>query len=161
MKRMILATLLVTAYCTASFSGEPIARGETFTTFGKYKVELADDQITLKGQDCKTYVITYENSPMEVKLAVSKERNCRKYVVLSDRLSVQYVCNKNYFGVEMLDKAFKKDVKMTSMAEMDRSEYFHQKIISPGSNDEIESIGLVATYFPRLLTDVSETVAAW
>jgi hypothetical protein len=161
MKRMILAAVLVLVYCTASFSGDPVAKGETFTSFGKYKIVLADDQLSLKGKDCKTYIIIYENSPMEVKLAVCKERKCRKYVVVSDKLSVQYVCNKDYFGVELLDKAFGKDVKTNSTIALNRSEYFHQKILTPGSRDELESIGLVAAYFPRLLNDVSESIAYW
>ena len=161
MKRMILAAVLVIAYCTASFSGEPVAKGETFTSLGKYKIALADQQLSLKGKDCKTYIISYENSPMEVKLAVCKERNCRKFVVVSDRLSVQYVCNKDYFGVELLDKAFSKDVHTNSTAALNRSEYFHQKILTPGSRDELEAAGLIAAYFPRLLDGVSETIASW
>ncbi len=51
---------------------------------------------------------------MEVTVVVCKERKCKKYVVLSDKLSVQYVCNANYFGVERLDKSLEKEGYKTS-----------------------------------------------
>jgi len=127
MKRIILGVVLITAFCTASFSGKPVAKGETHTSLGKYKIALADNQLPLKGVDCKSYVVTYENSPMEVTIAICKESECRKYVVLSDKLSVQYVCTNDYFGVEKLDKEFEKEGYRTSNNVLNRSEYFHQK----------------------------------
>jgi len=160
MKRLILAAVLVTALCTVSFGRKLVAEGKTYTTMGNYKIELADNQVAVKGQDCKAYVISYENSPMEVTVAVCKERKCRKYVVISDKLSVQYVCNDTYFGVEKLDKAFEKDGIRTSDASLNRSEYFHQKLITPGKRSELESTRLIAAYFPRLLNDVSESIAS-
>ncbi len=159
MKRLILAAVLVTAFCTVSFGRKLVAEGKTYTTMGNYKIELADNQVPVKGQDCKAYVISYENSAMEVTVAVCKERKCKKYVVISDKLSVQYVCNNTYFGVEKLDKALEKDGIRTSDASLNRSEYFHQKLITPGKKGEIEATQLIAAYFPRLLNDVSEAIA--
>ena len=113
----------------------------------------------LKGEECKTYVISYQNSPMEVTVAVCKDRKCKKYIVLSDQLSVQYVCNETYFGVEKLDKALAKEGHKTSDAALNRSEYFHQKVISPGKRSELEATQLIAAFSPRLLNDSDEAVA--
>ncbi len=160
MKRMILAAVLVIAFGSASFGRKLVAEGATYTSLGNYKIETADNQVPLKGQDCKAYVISYENSPMEVTVAIYKERNCRKYVVISDKLSVQYVCNNNYFGVEKLDRTFEKDGHTTSDAAMNRSEYFHQKVLSPGKRGELEATQIIAAFFPRLLNGTSEVVAS-
>jgi hypothetical protein len=85
---------------------------------------------------------------MKVTVAICKDRKCKTYVVLSDKLSVQYVCNESYFGVEKLDKAFEKDGYKTSDTELNRSEYFHQKVIAPGKRGEVEATQLIAAYFP-------------
>lgn len=160
MKRMILAAVLVIAFCTASFGRKLVAEGATYTSLGNYKIETADNQVLLKGQDCKAFVISYENSPMEVTVAICRERNCKKYVVISDKLSVQYVCNNTYFGVEKLDLTFEKDGYRTSDAAMNRSEYFHQKVLAPGKRGELEATQLIAAFFPRLLNETSEAVAS-
>jgi hypothetical protein len=159
MKRLFFAAVLMIAFCTASFAGKVVAEGKTFTALGDYTIQTADNPSIVKGQECKTYIISYENSPMKVTVAVCKDRKCKKYVVLSDKLSVQYVCNENYFGVEKLDKEFEKDGFKTSDAELNRSEYFHQKVLSPGKRGEIEATQLIAAYFPMLLNTSTEAVA--
>jgi hypothetical protein len=96
-------------------------------------------------------VISYQNSPMEVKVAVVNDSNEKKYIVLSDRLSVQYVCKANYFGVERLDKSFEKAGYVTSDDSLNRSEYFHQKVLSSGEGCELDNTRLIAAYFPMLI----------
>jgi hypothetical protein len=88
---------------------------------------------------------------MEVTLVVTRGKDCRKYVVLSDKLSVQYVCNANYFGVERLDRSLEKEGYKTSDASLNKLEYFHQKVLGPGQQPEIEATKLIAAYFPFLL----------
>jgi hypothetical protein len=159
MKRVILSAVLAIAFCTASLAGKVVAKGATFTALGNYTIETADNPAFIKGEECKTFIISYENTPMEVTVAICKDRNCRKYVVLSDKLSVQYVCNQNYFGVEMLDKAFEKDGFKTNVSELNRNEYYHQKVLTPGKRGEMEATQLIAAYFPLLLNNPNETVA--
>ena len=159
MKRLFFAAVLMIAFCTASFAGKVVAEGKTFTAPGNYTIETADNPAIVKGIECKSFVISYENTPMKVTVAICKDRKCRKYIVHSDKLSVQYVCNENYFGVEKLDKEFEKDGYKTSDAELNRSEYFHQKVISPGRRDVLEATQLIAAYFPMLLNTTSEAVA--
>jgi hypothetical protein len=97
---------------------------------------------------------------MEVTLVICKDKKCKRYVVLSDKLSVQYVCNATYFGVERLDKSFEKDGYKTSDASLNKTEYFHQKVLGSGQKDELEAIQLIAAYFPFLLqTNESMTAA--
>lgn len=153
MKRIIVSLLLAVAVCSASFAKKVVAEGQTYTALGTYRIELADKPVMMNGEECKAYNITYQNSPMEVTVVVTKDKNCKKYIVLSNELSVQYVCNANYFGVEKLDKKFEKEGLKTSDSGLNRSAYFHQKVLTPGRRSETEAASLIAAFFPLLLND--------
>ena len=151
MKRMFLLTLLMIAICNSAFSREFVASGKSFTSLGDYKVEKAEKPLTIDGEELKTYIISYQNSPMEITVAIKKGDNCLNYIVLSDELAVQYVCNDSYFGIEKLDKSLKKDGLVTIEDNMNKTEYFRQKILCSGKNGEIVNTQLIASYFPMLL----------
>jgi hypothetical protein len=153
MKRMFFAALLFVAFSSASFSREFVAEGKTYSALGDYKIKLADNPVTINGVQLKAYVISYENSPMEVKVAIMKDKKCKNYIVLSDKLSIKYVCNGDYFGVQKLGKTFEKDGILTSDESLNRVEYFHQRLIAQGKQDEIEATQLIAAYFPMLIKD--------
>jgi hypothetical protein len=159
MKRMFFAALLILAFSIASFSREFVAEGKTHSALGDYKIEIADNPVTINGEELKAFVISYQNSPLEVTVVIRKGKKCKNYIVLSDKLSIQYVCNENYFGVEKLDKSLEKDGFTTSDAALNRSEYFHQKVLAPGKRGEIENTQLIAAYFPMLLKDTKEAFA--
>jgi hypothetical protein len=160
MKKMILASILIVAFSSASFSREVVAEGKTHSSLGDYKIEIANSPVTINGEEFKAFVISYQNSPLEVKVAVRNDGKEKKYFVLSEKLSVQYVCNKNYFGVERLDKSFEKDGYSTSEAALNKLEYFHQKALTSGQGCEMDNTMLIAAYFPRLIADNGNMVAA-
>ena len=99
MKKILFSAILLVAFSTASFSRVFVAEGKTYSALGNYKIETADNTVTVNGEELKAFVISYENSPLEVTIAIKNDRKCKNYLVLSDKLSVQYVCNANYFGV--------------------------------------------------------------
>ena len=160
MKRMIIAAMLIIAFSTAAFSRKLVAEGETHTALGSYKIELADDPVMMKGEECTAYIISYENSPIEATVVICKDKKCKRYVVLSDKLSVQYVCNQTYFGVEKLGKEFAEEGYKTSDSALNRGEYFHQKVLSAAGRTEVENTQLIAAYFPMLLNNATDIVAA-
>jgi hypothetical protein len=159
MKRMFFAVLLLVAFSNTSFSREFVAEGKTYTTFGDYKIETADKMVTINGEQLKAFVISYQNSPLEVTVAIKKDRKCKNYIVLSEKLSVKYVCNENYFGIEKLTESQICEGYSLSEAALNRSEYFHQKVLAPGKGGEIESTQLIAAFFPLLLKDTREALA--
>jgi hypothetical protein len=55
------------------------------------------------------------------------------------------------FCVERLDKSFEKEGYKTSDASLNKLEYFHQKVLGPGQQPEIDATKLIAAYFPFLL----------
>jgi hypothetical protein len=159
MKKMILTAVLVSIITTVSFGKKVVAEGKTFSALGDYKIETADNPFQMKGEGCRAFIISYENTPLEVTVVVCKERNCKKYVVLSDKLSVQYVCNSHYFGVEKLDKSLESEGFKTSDANLNRIEYFHQKVLGPGQMAELDATRTIAAYFPHLLVIDENNIA--
>ena len=151
---MILFAVIIFSVSMFSYGTKLTGEGKTYTALGDYRVEAIDEPIALKGENCKAYVIRYENTPMEVTVIVCREKTGQKYLVLSDRLSVQYVNNSRYFGVELLDKAFGKEGYTTDNSGLNRQEYFHQKILGPGQIREADATRMIAAFFPALLNNM-------
>lgn len=157
MKRLIVGALLILFISNTSFSRKFVASGKSNSGLGDYKIEIADIPVRLNGKALKTYVISYQNSPMEVIVGIRKGKNCKNYIVLSDELSVQYVCNESYFGVEKLDSDLEKEGYKTEGEALNRSEYCCQKVIALGLRKEVDNAHMIAAFFPKLIND-TETV---
>ena len=153
MKRILLIAFLGLTMCLGSYARKFVAEGNTYSALGKYRVEIDDNYVKLNGVEHKPYVITFENSDLEARVFVTMEKNCRKYYVISDNLSVQYVSTPNYFGVEKLDKDLEKEGYSTSDSELDRRGYFSQKVITGGINWRKDKTTLIAAYYPMLLNN--------
>lgn len=158
MKKLLLTGLLIAAISAVSFSRDFVASGKTHSALGDYRIEKADKPVTINGEELNAFVISYENSPMKVTVVVKKEKKCKNFIVLSDKLSVQYVCNGEYFGVQILDKDLKPEGYSTSDAALNRGEYFHQKLLAFGVKGDVENTQMIAAYFPLLIK--SEVTAA-
>ena len=150
MKRIFLAVLLFAGIASLSF-GRVIAKGDSNTSFGKYTIEFCDQPQSLIGEEMKCYLITYENSPVTIKVFIDKEKKCKNYVVVSEGLSVMYKCDGMYFGVNKVDPKFKEAGIVTDDALLDRGDYFHQKVIARGITQEFDATRLIASYYPALI----------
>jgi len=150
MKRIFLV-LLVFASMTALSYGKIIVKGESNTSFGSFTIEICDQPMMLAGEELKCYLISYEKSPLTVKVFVDKDKNCKNYVVVSDDLSVMYTCNGKFFGVNKLDKQYQAAGLSTDDAKLDRSDYFHQKVLSQGQTTDFDATVLIASYYPELI----------
>jgi len=160
MKRLITAAVLIIAICTASFATKKVvAEGKTHSVLGDYRIEALDNPVMINGRELKAFTVTYENTGLKTTVAVEKTLKCKKYYVLTDVLSVQYVCNGHYFGVERLDKKLEKDGFRTSNEDLDNFQYYHQKVLSCGSSTDIDNTKLIAAYFPFLFKNTEEVLA--
>ena len=151
MKKLFFLALLTVAFGSATYAREFVAEGKTHSALGDYRIEKADNPVIINGEELKAFIISYQNSPLEVTIVIRKGENCKNYIVLSDKLSVQYVCNENYFGVEKLDKSLAVEGFNLTDAALNRSEYFHQKKLANGKRGELENTQLIAAFFPMLL----------
>jgi len=159
MKRVFLVTVLILAVSLASFARKFVSEGKTYSALGNYKIEIADNPITLMGKELKTFVISYANTNMEVTVAFDKGKKGMTYYVLSDVLAVKYVCNSEYFGVSKLGNELEKDGYRTSESALNRNEYFHQKVITRGEACDLENSKLIAAYYPMLLNNFENILA--
>ena len=150
---MLFLALLTVAFGSATYAREFVAEGKTYSALGDYRIEKADNPVIINGEEFKAYVISYQNTTMEVTIVVKKGKDCKNYLVLSDKLAVQYVCNENYFGIQKFDKSLVIEGYKPTEAGLNRNEYFHQKKLAPGRRDELENAQLIAAYFPLLLTN--------
>lgn len=155
MKRITITALLVLFASCATFSQKLVAEGKSFTTFGDFTIETADQPIVLNGVTLSTYKITYNNSGTSLTIAIDQNKKCRRYITISDKLSVQYVCYGTHFGVEKLNREYARSGWKTIESNMNRSAYFHQKILTPGQQDQITCMKLIGAYFPALLEGIS------
>ena len=161
MKRIMIIAVLILATGMAVSARKFVAGGNTYSPLGEYKLEIADNPVTLNGRDLKAFVITYQNTKMEVTIAFDKTKKGMTYYVLSPALSIKYVCNGDYFGVAKLsEKELEVEGYRTSESALNRSEYFHQKVLSRGGNCDLENSKLIAAYFPMLLNNYENVTAS-
>jgi hypothetical protein len=160
MKRIVFTAFLIVFMCAGVFARKLVAEGKSFTTLGSFKIETADKPLVINGVPLDTYVITYENSKWTVTIAIEQSKKCRKYLTISDKLSVQYVCYGTHFGVEKLSPDYSPYGFTTSDAALSRSSYFHQKVLSRGEKDPVLCMKLIGAYFPELLINPDGIMAS-
>lgn len=153
MKRVLTSALLIILISCASFgyAKRLVAEGKSFTPLGNFKIETADEPVVINGVQLETYTISYENSDLTLTIAIENNKDCKKYITVSDKLSVQYVCYETHFGVEKLSIGNPSGFT-TSDSEMNRNAYFHQRVLTPGKNDQVTCMKLIGAYFPELLS---------
>lgn len=159
MKRTILSLMLVFTLSLASFAEKYVATGKTWSLLGDYRIEVAGTPVNIDGKELQTFVITYDNSDSKITVAVDKQKKCNKFIVMSDKLSVQYVCTGTYFGVEKLAKDYTFLGCKTSDDDMNRSAYLSQKVITREAASPLENTKLIACYFPALVKDFDSMIA--
>lgn len=155
---MFLAAAFI-LICTASFSQKLVAEGKTWTALGDYRIEAMEQPVVINGKELESFRVSYQNTGLTATIAVDKTSKNKKYYVLSDNLSVQYVSNRNYFGLERLDKQLEKEGYKTSVEKLNNEQYFYQKIITRDKLSDRENLNLISAYYPFLLKDQEAILA--
>lgn len=128
-----------------------ITEGNSNTALGKFRIELNNQSVLINGEQVRSYKITYDNSPVSVIVLVDKDKKCKNYIVVSEDLSLMYKCNGEYFGVKRIDEKYRKDGYFTDNNNLDQANYFHQKVLALGKQNEVNATTLIACYFPELI----------
>jgi len=160
MKRFLCFFAIASILSLTGFSKGPVAQGKTHCCLGNYVVDNAVEPISIDGVELETFIVNYENSDLNVKIGIDRsDRKCTRYIVVSEDLEIQYICNGKYFGVKRLDKEFLDDGFSTSDLSLDREEYYHQKVITQTVNSELEHLKLISVYFPKLVKNYEKVFA--
>ena len=145
-----LSTVFVAAFAVA-IAGQVVIKGKTNTPLGVYTVEKSPDPVMIGDQELETYIISYENSEKQVKVAIDKEKKCKKYLVCCEDMSIQYICNNEYFGIEKLDRKYTKEGYQTDIHRINQGAFYHQRIITREDKTDRNCLGLIAVYYPQLI----------
>lgn len=151
MKKAICLAVLVITSSLVLQAKKPVLKGKTLCALGDFKIENAAESFVFNGEPLETYTVNYENSAKTVRIAVLKEKKCCRYLVISDDLSVQYLRNNFYFGVEKCHTKMKKNGLKTNIDNLDLSAYYHQKVITRENSGKSSYLKLIAAYYPQLV----------
>ena len=163
MKRILSLALSAFTIISLTFAGEvkaPVAQGNTNSELGIYTIDKAAQFEMIKGEPLRAYHIWYENSPDSLTVAVEDCKDGKtRFLVISEDLVIEYICNNNIFGARLIDKRFEAEGYSTSAQNLDRQEYYHQKVITQKPLTETEYLSLISVYFPKLINDFNAIYA--
>ena len=160
MKRLFYLLFIASFLTLTGYAKGPVAEGKTHCCLGNFVVDKAIDPIIVDGNALKTFIVTYENSDLDVRIGIDKsDKKCTRYIVVSDELEIMYLCNNKYFGVKRLAKEYLDDGMSTSDITLDREQYYHQKVITQLQKNELDHVKLISVYFPKLVKDFEKVFA--
>lgn len=148
MKMIFLTAVLIVTSCMLAMGNKFVAKGESNSPFGDYRIEKLEDHLIFNNKELDKYVITYANTDMKVIIAMDKQKKCKKYYVLSDKCPVQYECNGVYFGIKKMDADLQFKGYQTSLDKLNKMEYYHQKVLASGTTTTVDHLQLIASYYP-------------
>ena len=150
MKRIVLTTALILIISLASFANQLLSQGHSNSQFGDYKIEALDNRMPFKDKELDLYQITYEKNGLTVVVALDKDKKCKKYYVLSEKLPIQYECNGVYFGVKLLDNDLLYNGFPITLDSVNKTEFYSQRVLATGITDTLDHLNLIAAYYPGL-----------
>jgi hypothetical protein len=161
MKKLVFLTMMIFAAGTVIMAGNVVKKGNTQTELGKYTISKTADFVEVDGKALPTYVISYENSDIQVKVAVDKDSKgkFKNFVVLGDDLNVMYHCENIYFGAKKLDKKYVNSGIEGTSSSLNVTEYYNQKVITRSNPTDRDCLGLIACYYPKLVNDYKTAFA--
>ncbi len=160
MKTIINLLGVLALTLSPAFALDPVAEGQTNHELGAYIVENSNAPLIIDATILTTYEVSYENSDMTVRIAIDdSDKKCRKFIVVSDNLAIQYDCNGKFFGVKMPEQTYIEDGISGSMINLDRAEYHKQKVLTQNKKSELEQVQLIAVFFPKLIKDYDRIFA--
>ena len=78
MKRILLSSILILTISLVSMGNNIVAKGQSNSAFGAYKIEQLEDHLTLNSKELDQYMITYEKSDMKVIVVLDKQKKVQE-----------------------------------------------------------------------------------
>ena len=82
MKMIFLTAVLIVTSCMLAMGNEFVAKGESNSPFGDYRIEKLEDHLIFNNKELDKYVITYANTDMKVIIAMDKQKKVQKVLCL-------------------------------------------------------------------------------
>ena len=145
--------LLVSLFAVAKERGTTVVSGQSLTELGQYTVSLSPEAIIIGNEVLNTYQLVYSESDSPVLIGVKRTKKCMNFIVRTEDFEIEYICNKNVFGVKKVNEEYREVDLATVNAMLDNSQYYAQRVISQTPKNEEELLGLIACYFPLLIKE--------
>lgn len=150
---LTMCLLLVSLFAVAKEKGTSLLSGQSLTELGQYSIRITDDAMQFGDELLKTYELNYTNYDSPVLIGVKKTKKCMNFIVRTDNFEIEYVCNKNVFGVKRINKEYQTISTAAINQMLDNADFYSQRIISQYPKTEEELLGLIACYFPLLINE--------
>jgi hypothetical protein len=152
MKNIIIAISALIFLTTTGFNKKTVATGSTASQLGSFVIVKSDRPLISDATILRTYEVKYENSDMDVRIAIDdRDRKCLSFIVVAGDFGIQYNCDKKILGVGTVEERYVEDGIPGTNENLNRAEYFKQKVLTRSSDDETELLRLIAAYFPKLM----------
>lgn len=148
-----MCLLLVSLFAVAKEKGTSLLSGQSLTELGQYSIRITDDAMQFGDELLTTYELNYTNYDSPVLIGVKKTKKCMNFIVRTDNFEIEYVCNKNVFGVKRINKEYQTISTAAINQMLDNADFYSQRIISQYPKTEEELLGLIACYFPLLINE--------
>jgi len=156
MKQLSLL-LLLTIFFAVNANATDLAgnsinlKGNSNTALGMYEIKELPP-VNVNGELMRTFELTYEKAQKPVMIYLGERTNCKDYIVRSKNLEVRYACKKTSFGAQLLSgKQVKYDPALNALF-LSHDEFEKQQKIADGALPIASALGLIASYYPNLLT---------
>lgn len=150
---LTMCLLLVSLFAVAKEKGTSLLSGQSLTELGQYSIRITDDAMQFGDELLTTYELNYTNYDSPVLIGVKKTKKCMNFIVRTDNFEIEYVCNKNVFGVKRINKEYQTISTAAINQMLDNADFYSQRIISQYPKTEEELLGLIACYFPLLINE--------
>lgn len=120
--------------------------GNSNTAAGAYVIQSTNTVFHYQGMQYAVYDVVYDNTEMNMKIAVNMRGDCNSFVAYSDDCMLFYNCSKDGFGVR------KVMFSNPWAAEKYDAQKFHDQsiILKQKKIEKKQAMGLIASYVPRL-----------
>ncbi len=154
--RLIALTICISIFSlsvSAKIKDGKALSGKSLTDFGNYTIIKSENPMIVNGQTLETFDLSYENTNYPIQIGVVNEKKCMNFIVRSDEFEIQYVCNRNVFGVKKMENKYKQFPDEANLARLNSVNYYAQRVISRNPKTQDELLGLIACYFPNLVNE--------
>ena len=154
MKKVIYILSALLFILLTGFTKSPLAKGETNGRLGSFTIEKSLRPLISDARILPTYDVKYENSGFTLRVGIDNtDKKCKKYIAVSDDFGVQYYCQKDKFGVGLLESGYIEDGIPSTDSRLNKVEYFNQKVLTMQPKNEIEHVKLISVFFPKLIQE--------
>jgi len=140
----------------ANTSPEKIA-GNSQTILGNYQLTEVEPE-TIDNQTFRKFELIYENGNAPVTIYLNQRSKCNDYIVRSNVMEAQYICNKKGFGATTVNSKFRKYPEQINNMFLSTEALRYQSKITEGQLPVEKALGLIACYYPSLLKNIQNIV---